>query len=204
MNSGPQLDDADDRRRFFRIDDSIHLRYQKVPDEDINQRLARLERGLDSNFTVVSTLAAITQKMAGVMHRIEPRRADIASYLKSLDEKIDVLGRAFLMQDADFDDHPAHAVNLSATGMAFHTAERVDPGVMLELKIILMPSYTGILTYAEVMACDEIGDETNSLLYTLRVNFSHIRGDDMDVLIRHVVKRQSAMLRKQREMREAE
>ncbi len=40
--------------------------------------------------------------------------------------------------------------------------------------------------------------------FILRVNFSHIRGDDMDVLIRHVVKRQSAMLRKQREMREAE
>ncbi|MES9898893.1 MAG: PilZ domain-containing protein [Sedimenticola sp.] len=204
MNREQQLENDDDRREFFRIDDSIHLSYQRIPSEDIHQRLERLEHGLDSDFTIVSTLAAITQRMAGTLHQIESVRPGLASYLRSLDEKIEVLGRAFLVQNTDIADQPAHAVNLSATGMAFHAAESIDQGVMLELKILLMPSVTGILTYAEVVGCDEIGDESEGLPYTLRVNFSHLRGDDRDVLIRHVVQRQSALLRKQREMREAE
>ncbi|MES9858410.1 MAG: PilZ domain-containing protein [Sedimenticola sp.] len=203
-NSEKQLDEAEDRRQFFRIDDTIHLSYQKIPSEDIHQRLERLEHGLESNFTAVSTIAAITQRMAGTLHQIESVRPTLASYLRALDEKIEVLGRAFLMQDSDIADQPAYAVNLSATGMAFHAAEPLDRGVMLELRLLLMPSFTGILTYAEVVDCDEIGDESEELPYTLRVNFSHLRGDDKDILIRHVVKCQSTLLRKQREMREAE
>lgn len=198
------LNTADDRRQFFRIEDSIHLRYQQVPVEALNGRLQRLEQEFESNFTVVSALAAITQRMAGVLHRIDSMRPDIASYLKSLDEKIEVLGRAFLLQDSDIADHPAHAVNLSATGMAFHAEEPVELGELLELRILLLPSFTGILTYGEVVGCDEISAEDESLPYAVRVSFSHLRENDRDVLIRHVVKRQSAMLRKERERREAE
>lgn len=202
MSSQEQQDGHQDRRQFFRIDDTVSLSYQKVPLADLPARLEQMEHVQESNFTVVSSVAAITQKMAGVLHKIESRSSDVAAYLRSIDRKIELVARAFLAQNSDISEQPAHAVNMSATGMAFDASEALEVGDMLELKILLMPSFTGILIYAEVVGCDRLESDENDLPYLLRVNFSHMRDSDQDILISHVIQRQSVELRKRREARE--
>lgn len=203
MSSQEQLDSHPDRRQFFRIDDTVSLSYQKIPLADLPERLELMkEHAQESNFTVVSSVAAITQKMAGVLHKIEARSSDIAAYLRSIDRKIELVARAFLAQNSDISEQPARAVNMSATGMAFNASETMEVGDMLELKILLMPSFTGILIYAEVVGCDQLESAENDLPYLLRVNFSHMRESDQDILISHVIQRQSIELRKRREERE--
>ena len=202
MSSQEQLDSHQDRRQFFRIDDTVSLSYQKVPLADLPVRLEQMEHAQESNFTVVSSVAAITQKMAGVLHKIEARSSDIAAYLRSIDRKIELVARAFLAQNSDISEQPARAVNMSATGMAFDASETMEVGDMLELKILLMPSFTGILIYAEVVGCDQLESAESDLPYLLRVNFTHMRESDQDILISHVIQRQSVELRKRREERE--
>ncbi|MCB1873910.1 MAG: PilZ domain-containing protein, partial [Gammaproteobacteria bacterium] len=186
----------------FRIDDTIALSFQAIPPSSLTKKLERQEKGLESDFTIMSNLAVISQEMSGVLRKIETVAPDIARYLKSLDQKIDLLGKAFLTWTNEMADQPASAVNLSASGMAFNAPEPTEIGTLLELKILL-PFFTGLILYAEVVACEKLPTEGDGArVYQTRVNFQHLRDRDRDVLIRHVLQRQSEYLRKQRLERE--
>lgn len=205
MKNSPQLIDAvEDRRRFFRIPDAISLSYGLVAEEDIASRKALFEQEHESDFTIMGSLASVTQQMSGLLHKIESSEPDIANYLKALDSKIDLLGRAFLSRYYDLADQPTQPVNISASGISFNGEKSFKPGTFIELKLLLQPSYTGILVFGQVVSCEEIDLPGSDSTYTLRVDFTHINSNDQDVLIRHVIKRQSRLLREQREAREAE
>ncbi|WP_428603487.1 PilZ domain-containing protein [Sedimenticola sp.] len=194
----------DERRQFFRIDDSLSLGYRQISVDSLPASVERLENELDSDFTVVSSLAAVSQEMMGTLHKIEASRPEIAAYLKSLDKKIDILGRALLAQTTELLSKPTQSVNISATGISFAVDEYIEPGAILELKILLMPSYAGILSFAEVVGCEPVEQDVNKpdKRYQLRTAFAHIRERDRDVLIQHVIQRQGAQLRQAREAQE--
>jgi len=186
-----------DRREYFRVDDSVSLSFQVVPESSLEVRLERLEKGLDDEFTVMANLAAISQEMTGTLRKIEGGSPDTARYLKALDKKIDLLGHAFVAWSSDLSDQPVDTVNLSASGIAFHTPEPIAVGADIELKLLL-PSFTGLLIYGEVVACEKVDDPPGNAPYRARVNFTHLREHDRDLLIRHVLKRQSEMLRQRK------
>ena len=67
---------------------------------------------------------------------------------------------------------------------------------------MLLPSFTGILTYGEVIGCDLVENKVPSFPYYSRIILLHMREGDRDLLIRHVTKLQSDTLRQRREQRE--
>ena len=205
MENSPQpINAAEDRRRFFRISDAVSLSYRPVAEEDIGLRKALFKQEHESDFTIMGSLASVTQEMSGLLHKIQSSEPDIASYLTALDNKIDLLGRAFLSRYYDLADQPVQPVNISASGIAFSVQEKFEPGTFIELQLLLQPSFTGILIYGKVVSCEK-GDLTGSnSSYSLSVDFTHINSSDQDILIRHVIKRQSKLLREKREAREAD
>lgn len=192
-------DESAERRNFFRIDDSVSMSYQQIAEQELDTRIGNMEREVEGNFTVMGSIASINQNMAGILHRIEGNEPDIAEYLKAINNKIDILGRALLATANDIAEQPAQPVNLSASGMAFYTAKPIEHGVVLELRLLLMPSFTGIITFCEVVGCDQVDDAGEGFSFFTRVNFTHMREKDRDLLIRHVIKRQSELLRRRRE-----
>ena len=92
---------AAERRSFFRIDDTVRLSLRRVPAEELESRLDRLEHDLAGNFTVLSSLTAITAQMSLGLRRIENRDPDLAAYLRAIDQKIEVIGRAFIAQEPE-------------------------------------------------------------------------------------------------------
>lgn len=198
------IDEAIERRNFFRIDDSISLSYQEIAETELEGRKDQVAEELEGNFTVMSSIATINQNMAAVMHRIEGDEPDIAEYLKAINNKIDILGRALFSKDNELVEQPAQPVNLSASGLAFYSSDPVDEGSLLELRMLLLPSFTGIITFGEVVGCDSVDAAAGGFGYFIRVNFMHMRENDRDLLIRHVVKRQGEFLRKRRRDREVE
>ena len=98
-------------------------------------------------------------------------------------------------------DQPTKPVNLSAGGLALDSAETLDLGTQVEIKLLLLPSYTGVVAFGEVIGV--VASEDNPAYpHRLRINFSHIRDSDRDALIRHILRRQGEMLRRERERRE--
>jgi hypothetical protein len=188
-----------DRRSYFRIDDTVRLSLRAVAESEIANRLDRLEQDLAGNFAVMSSLAAITAQMAVGLRRIESRDPDLAAYLRAIDQKIEVIGRAFLAQEPEIAAEKAVAVNLSAGGMCVAVDQDFEPGQIVEIRLLLFPSFTGLLLYGTVVECGDAPVEQGHGRRLVRVEFTHIREQDRELLIRHLLRRQSAQLRDDRE-----
>lgn len=192
-----------DRRSYFRIEDHVRLSLRAVDPAELEQRVASLEQDLAGNFTVMSSLAAITAQMAMGLRRIESRDPDLAAYLRAIDQKIEVLGRAFLVQEPEFLAEQAVPANLSAGGMCVGVDHDYPPGTPLEIRMLLFPSFTGLMIYGTVVETDPAADDDPRFTYRTRVEFSHIRETDRELLIRHLLRRQSQQLRDQHDDQEA-
>lgn len=201
-NDNTTLDD--ERRRFFRIEDAVHLGLRVVPQTEVDERLRQLEANKAYSFSLMTELNAIGQQVSAGLHRIEARDPDVADYLKAVDRKLDLIARAFLAEEVEIADQPARAVNLSGGGMAVHSRDPIEEGTVLEIKLLLLPSYTGILSYGTLVDCTPLrGTEVDSdYPYLLRIDFSFMRDADRDALIRHVLLKQAEWLRLRRERRE--
>ena len=190
-----------ERRSFFRIDDTVRLSLGRVPAEELAGRLDRLDRGLDGNFTVMSSLAAITAEMTVGLRRIEKRDPDLATYLRAVDQKIELIGRALIAQEPELSAETAVPVNLSAGGMCVGVDEAFEAGALIEVRMLLFPAFTGLVIYGTVVESSPAAAEKARGRYRhlARIEFTHIREQDRELLIRHLLRRQSAQLRDQQE-----
>lgn len=197
MATEEQAEARGDRREFFRIDDSIQVSYRAIDADELHPLLETLERGGNGNFTIMTRMQAISQHLAASLHRIEQCDPDVADYLKALDEKITLLGQSLLAQESEM---ITRQVNLSAGGLALDSVETLEVGRQVEIKLLMLPSCTGVLAYGEVVGVTESA-ENSEYAYRLRINFTHIRDLDRDALIRHILRRQGQMLRNEREIK---
>jgi hypothetical protein len=188
---------SEDRRRFFRIDDALRLSWRIVSEADLVEGVRRLDQGLGGTYALMATLAGITQRMSVSLRRIEQHDADVADYLRALDQKIDAVARAVVADECDLARQPAEPVNLSAGGLAIQVREPIAPGTPLEVRLLLLPSMAGLLTYGQVLSCTPAGGEDGGITggFQMRVDFTHIREQDRDLLVRHLLRRQGEYLR---------
>lgn len=193
-----QRQQKEDRREYFRIDDSVRVDISPVPADQVDRLEERLEQKIGSGFTVMSSLAAISAEMAVSMRRIESSEPDVAAYLKALDRKIEVLGRAFVARDSHLVKQPARQVNLSAGGMSMLANEAYHAGQTLEIEMLLFPSLTGLVMYGKVVDSSPVeeGDAGPGYSWRIRLAFTCLREQDRDLLIRHILRCESNVLRK--------
>lgn len=201
MTDEQEISIEDERRRFFRIEDLVHLTFRIIDETELAYKTDLLEKGLVEQFMITSSLAAVTADMSATLRKIEVNDPDVAHYLKSLDQKIDMIGRAFMVDEVNTQDNQACAVNLSASGIAFHHENEIPVGTYLEIKMLLMPSNAGVLTYGKVIGNDKVAGIKGTDIQ-VRVDFTHLREEDRDLLIRHVIRKQGDMLRERRVARE--
>lgn len=194
-----------DRRSYFRIDDTVRMSLRRVPPAEVEASLDRLEHDLAGNFTVMSSLGAITAQMTAGLRRIENRDPDLAAYLRAIDQKIEVIGRAFIAAEPDLVGEAAVPVNLSAGGMCAGVEEHYEPGTDIEVRMLLFPSFTGLMIYGNVVDCGpaRVDHPSERYEYVTRIEFTHIREQDRELLIRHLLRRQSDQLRDRQEKDES-
>jgi hypothetical protein len=194
-------DTSENRRRFFRIDDAVRLSYRALDADEVADQVARLAEGLGGSFALMASLSAVTHRISVSLRRIEQRSGDVAAYLRALDQKIETVARALLLQDPSLPAMSEAPVNLSAGGLAIVTGECLPVGTPLEIRLLLLPTLAGILAFGAVVECTEPpageGHPPGSRL--MRVDFTHIRDEDRDLLIGHMLRRQGERLREARQ-----
>ncbi len=135
-----------ERRRFFRIDDSVQMSYRVVQQGELQGQMRELGQHVDSSFTVMTRMQAIDRHLSAALHRIELRDPDVADYLRALDEKIELLGQSFLAEEHGVAGTAGQADQPECQeGSPVGTSESMEIGALLEVKLLLLPSFTGII-----------------------------------------------------------
>ncbi|GAB6067109.1 hypothetical protein JCM13664_04270 [Methylothermus subterraneus] len=188
------LPTSPERRRYFRIEDEIVLVYRTIPPEEVPDP-ERFPSQFVDRFALTSTLEYLSRESQVPLRLIQRDYPEVAKYLEVLERKLNVLAQALMISTNPLTDQPTHKVNLSASGIAFDAEQFLAAGQVLELKMIVPPALVGILTFGRVVYCCE----QESGRYRIGVDFLALRDQDREFLIRHVVKRQLARLREQRQ-----
>ncbi len=199
MNTQPGGDDTQhDRRRFYRVEDRIALKYRVVPESEIPSALGRLQGSVPEKSMLSASFATTSNQLKHVGDRIKRDHPDIGQYLEALNEKLDSLVRVVTATERDAPLSPSHDVSLSAGGLSFRSASPVNEGDNLELRLLIFPSHISLFVLGTAVYCREEYIEGGHYPFRVGVDFSYIRESDRDLIIKHVLHKQSESLRRER------
>lgn len=187
-----------DAREFFRIDDEAHLEYRVVEPAEY---AAVVERGGpaagEEACSLVAELHRLSSQAGLVMPRIRKTDPEVAQYLALLERKIDLVAR-MAEGGRHRDIRPNARVMLSANGLGFFAEEPIAAGAKLELRLLFFPSYLCIHAYGEVIHSTSTPRADAERPYRIGVEFTVLRDQEREALIKHTLERQSARLRRER------
>ena len=190
-----------DRRKYFRIEDSIILKYRvvKAETQESAQHDAELNRvRIETARAALFGIETDFQEMCEPLAREYPSLVDV---LQILNRKINLLERVISSEMlhsstavSDFIDHEAKSVNLSGGGMSLQASEVLPEHARLIIDMVLLPSHDPIRVFGQVMHCRE-APENN---YEIGVEFVEMNSQDRERIIRHTLQRQAEQIRRDR------
>ncbi|WP_031432665.1 PilZ domain-containing protein [Methylomarinum vadi] len=186
-----------ERRRFFRIEDTVNLFYKRV-DEKMVTALSHVSDDVLSNCSLAAALDAMSQEARIVGSRLEKNEPELFEYLKILDSKIHLVAQAVMMQGNEFGEHDSRNVSISASGLAFEVDEALHPGEFLEIRMMLTSCMAVIVAYGKVIHCKR-NVAGGDFPFYVGVDYVNMKDDDRELLIKHVVKKQMQQIRESKQ-----
>jgi len=187
---------AAERRRFFRIKDEVALKYQVISEQAYSAARDDVATSPPGLMSLANTFAATTRQMAPTVRRIRELYPDLCRYLSMVNEKLDMLARALSLAENEMATCPTQNICLSAGGIAFDAATPLPTGTRLKLTLVLFPSLIHIMGLAIVVRgrsrCEGASKQR------VAVEFTDISDEDRELIIQHIVHRESRRLRARR------
>lgn len=144
-----------DNRDFYRIQDMAILEFEAIESELLNADQVEFPLLVTPQFHLLNELQGIDAENSLLLRNIAEKERDIATYLKSLSHKIELLGRALVESSEDVEELAPQAVTLSEGGISFNHQKPIKLDTHLALKLVLLPSYIGLLLFGRVVNCNE-------------------------------------------------
>lgn len=181
-----------DRRQFFRINQQIAMEIRLLADDQLPATTAS-QFEVSPSFSVVCDLYAQETEAQMLLHRIGQKDPSLAQYLQLMSNRMNVLARALVSQDIDFNRLVTRDVNLSEGGMLFYYSEALPTGGNVSIKLIFPGSSIGVHIDASILRCDPI--ETGQ--FELALTFNRLPESTRTVLARQIMESQALSRRSQ-------
>jgi len=168
---------SSERRRYFRINDTVKLSYKIVHSKQHNTE--------DDNFDLIAEQDRRMEVLIAEQKHLQPQLIELIALLN---QKIERLIKVDRPNNTTLAYH-ARKVNMSACGLAFTEDYALDVGAHLRLFLVL-DNANKMEVEGLLVDCHQSDDAT----FVWRVDFLNLREKAQETLIQHVVRRQSALL----------
>ncbi|MGF1615529.1 MAG: PilZ domain-containing protein [Gammaproteobacteria bacterium] len=189
-------DPASERRRYFRIRDQVALKYQAISEPEYAEGLRDILESPPGLMSLANTFAVNTRHMAPTLRRIREFHPELCRYLGMVNEKLDLLARAFSIAESDMAGWPTQTVCLSAGGISFEAQTPIGVGTHAKATLVMFPSLVQVIALGKVVRCRPIAQGT--VQYRIGFEFTQINEADRELIIQHIVQRQLSRLRARR------
>ncbi len=186
--------DVDDRREYYRIEDTIALDFSLLSGSD-----AHASDPLHDNsplFNLLSDLHLMDFESQHLLRHISERDRTLANYLKVMNKRIDLLGQA-MAQSLLRDIGAPRRVSISEGGISFNHGQAVPVGSHLAIKMVLMPQALGLLLRAKVVHSQARGNGQ----FEIGTEFEALTDAQRQLLARHILQKQALERRMAKEQR---
>ncbi len=184
--------DEDDRREYYRIDDTIALDF--TPLAGAEALASDTLHDSSPLFNLLSDLHLLDFESQHLLRHISERDRTLANYLKVINKRIDLLGQA-VAQSLLRDIGTPRKVSLSEGGVSFSNPQRIALDSHLAIKMVLMPQALGLLLRARVVHCRERTGQG----FEIGTEFVALTDAQRQLLARHILQRQALERRQARE-----
>ncbi len=187
------MDQADNRRASFRIEDRVLLEWQELrgnavtpetlieifhkgPYSELQNRLMELKRGYQECHTRLAMQDPLT-----------------AEALSWVDERVDVLSELIfsLIRHTEQNSKLRETVvSLSNEGMGFVTTEPLQRDILLALHVVLLPEQVSLFMKVNVTRCDERPSNSGDPSYLVGFRFLDPEPHYEKLLARHLLNHQ--------------
>ncbi len=176
-----------ERRRYFRINDTVGLSY-KVMSKSASQPL-------DDSGDEPSQIYLNKQdkQMLDLIKKLAKKQPEIAALMALFNQKLERLSNLMALDGHRIDSISMQLkeVNISACGIAFHHDTPIEMNSILELDISLLPDDQVLKTQGRVVACSEDENTSNTEnTHYIRIDFYAMDSVSQERLIQHIVKNQ--------------
>ncbi len=165
-------------REFFRIDDELRLRWEKIDPDAVRSQTDREQELKDLNFDLHNLISTAYGDSAVV-----------GEALGMLNRKIELL--------TDSDDGPqlnlsAVPVNLSGSGLAFASNDPLHPDEHIEITMLMLPANTVVRVLAQVIRTAAYPD--SDWTYWVRAKYGPQQEIVTEQIVQHVNLKQMQIL----------
>lgn len=183
-----------EKRRYFRVSDTISLLYKVVDDFNMEQ-LSHISDNVLENCSLAAALEVLNEDARMLSPRLERRDPEMFEYLRIIDTKINLIVQALSRNSEEFSKHEKHEVSLSGSGLAFRNQYELAIGTVVELRMMLTSCLAVIVTYGRIVGCRDISLESPDQPFEISVEYINMKEEDREVLLKHVIKKQLQQLR---------
>jgi len=180
--------DEEDRREYYRIEDSIALEISTL--DTAQGQETDLLQDASPLFNLLSELHLADFESQHLMRQLSEKDRTLAAFLRVQNKRIDLLS-AVLAQTLLGEIGRPQRVILSEGGIEFVRATPIAPGTRLAVKMILMPRALGLLLRARVTHCDPRPDGAHEI----GTEFVDMTDAQRQLLARYILQRQQQQRR---------
>jgi hypothetical protein len=174
---------SEERRRYFRINDTVQLQTTPVSPDEIVTRLDDFWNN-HHQFSIRNEYNHQLEEHLADFHAIESKMPELARYLSVLQKQLEMLTEKLIPEQSQI-SATEQVVNLSAQGISYFGNDTVKPGDLLELALKLLPAGQQLVTFARVTSVEEHDDSAQGK-FRISLDFEHIHDADQEILIKHV------------------
>lgn len=185
-----------DARDGFRINHDVLFEHKIVEAYVAQHHNPHTELPSTQETNLLGQLQAISQSNQQVLQTIKENNRLIGDYLETMSEKINLIAQhiAFQNNQAPKSSNKSNEkkgtrkttrINLSENGLSFFSNRALYQGNYLALRVIFLPSYTMITTFAKVVRCEPYGEE-----YQVAAQFYRLAEISRQDIAREILKSQ--------------
>jgi hypothetical protein len=175
-----------EKRQFFRIQQDVIFNFYPVSNDDMLHSRAEQHFEHSDTLCLFSEFQQINGQNSQLMSRIKEETPLLAEYLDGLNRKMDLVCQQVLSDQSSVHDVDSGRVDISQGGIAFSSDHSIGVENWLALKLIFLPSYTGVITYGQVTR--NVPQEDGS--YLIGVRFHNLDDEQSKLIAKQVFKTQ--------------
>ena len=175
----------DERRRYFRIEDDFQVRLAPA-----GRRKARHGVGEEA------------KELHAALVRLGNKLPDVAEVIALIERRVTKLEHGGLAGETS-SAAVVHGTNISGSGVAFYSRQRLLPGMELDLDLILDEGKLELQAAGRIVSCDlasHLHGDGHGEGCLVRVDFTSIAAHDEETLVQYVLQRQVRRLRVERSL----
>jgi hypothetical protein len=181
---------GDDRRQYFRIEDTVGLHYEILTEREAEIRLASFAQ---EKFDSPGRLQNAERQLQLLIDKLRIQHPEFAEAIELLNIKFNLLKESQIETALEYGTQSfIRKVNISASGISFDDESKIEIGRRMYMNITLLPSDLHVQTMGLVVDC--LPSEINEDEWSIQVEFYGLKPSEEELMVQHVVKRQGRLL----------